>query len=106
MIGNEFYLGHDGPEKRVSVDFLTRDGLWCHAKNVRALAGLQELGCHTFFHDTDDVTLTSRGFLWTFPGKELTPFSICVLPERHAPRGSKLPTAAGVCSDYIGDWIF
>ena len=27
---------------------------------------------HCFRHQEDDVTLTSRGYMWTYPGKPLT----------------------------------
>ena len=30
----------------------------------------------------DDVTITSKGYLWTFPGKKIFKKSICVLPEK------------------------
>ena len=56
------------------------------------------LGGHVFWHQEDDVTLTSRGFLWTYPGKYLTPHSICVMPER---ANYETIDCAGVCTDFI-----
>jgi hypothetical protein len=57
-----------------------------HAKNVQALAELltlsKTLGFKCFFHDTDDYTITSDGYIWAYPGKELVTGSICVMPER------------------------
>jgi hypothetical protein len=99
---NEFWLGHDAPQEKIPTLFLTNEKIWCHAKNISALKDMVEIGIHCFFHDSDDVTLTSRGFLWTFPGKRLTSMSVCVLPER----GGFDPNCAGVCSDYILKYVF
>ena len=53
---------------------------------------------HCFWHQEDDVTLTSKGFMWTYPGKPLTDKSICVLPEKN----NQIPKKAlGICSDCI-----
>ena len=51
---------------------------------------------HCFWHQEDDVTLTSEGYMWTYPGKELTTNSIAVLPEEEIE-----VEVAGICSDYI-----
>ena len=77
---------------------MVREGLWCHAKNIAALEELTSLGAHVFWHQEDDVTLTSRGFLWTYPGKDLTSKSICVMPEKAK---YKTIECAGICTDYI-----
>ena len=91
-----YWLGHDEPQYLVKKDFLKGDGLWCHAKNIEGLYSMLKDEIHCFFHQEDDVTLTSRGFFWTYPGKELTESSIAVLPD------SK-PTVKvkGICSDFI-----
>jgi len=51
---------------------------------------------HCFWHQEDDVTLTSKGYLWTYSGKELTENSIAVLPEKKPD-----VEVAGICSDYV-----
>ena len=96
-IDKQFWLGHDKPQYKVSEGFLEHPNLWCHAKNIQALYIMDKnYHIHCFWHQKDDVTLTSRGFFWTYPGKELTKSSIAVLPD------SK-PTVKvkGICSDYI-----
>jgi hypothetical protein len=96
-IDNQFYLGHDEPRYLVKEDFLKKDGLWCHAKNIDALNRMIDNGrTHCFWHQEDDVTLTSEGYLWTYPGKQLTSNSIAVLPEGNVP-----DDIAGICSDYV-----
>lgn len=91
------FLGHDEPVVKTNIDFLLNENLWVHAKNIEALHDLVEAGAHCFFHDRDDATLTSRGFLWTYPGRKLTSMSICVMPEW----GRFDSVAAGVCSDFV-----
>ena len=72
--------------------------LWCHAKNIDAFKKMLQRGIHCFWHQEDDVTLTSNGYIWTYPGKQLTTKSICVLPEKV--NYNKFD-CAGICSDYI-----
>ena len=97
--GNGWALGHDGPRYEVAPEFLLQPGLWCHAKNIDGLARMVRLGVHCFWHQRDDVTLTSRGELWTFPGQQLTQDSICVMPERAEYSASDLRHCKGICSD-------
>lgn len=99
--GNEFYLGHDGPETLIKLEFLRNDKLWCHAKNMDSLAAMMSESIHCFWHQTDDVTLTSRGYLWTYPGKPLTENSICVMPELNE---QPIENSVGVCSDFIDNY--
>ena len=82
FIKNNFFLGHDGPQFKVDSKFLEDQKLWCHAKNSDALKELSKINCHFFWHNTDDYTITSKGYIWTYPGKELFTQSICVLPEK------------------------
>tara|TARA_Y100000310_G_scaffold282070_1_gene303044 strand:- start:850 stop:1290 length:441 start_codon:yes stop_codon:yes gene_type:complete len=80
-IDGKYVLGHDTPDYQVSKDFLLNDKLWCHAKNIDGLLMMSTSNIHCFWHQQDDVTLTSLGYLWTYPGNMLTPYSICVMPE-------------------------
>jgi hypothetical protein len=105
-VAGKWYLGHDEPQHLVNWDYLLNSKLWCHAKNIEALKIMLVLGMHCFWHQNDDVTLTSRGYIWTFPGRRLTENSICVMPEMNG--GIKPNEAAGICSDYIDlykEWV-
>ena len=73
---DNFYLGHDKPEYKISKSFLENKNLWCHAKNLKALEKLQKLKTKYFWHQEDDYTLTSNGYIWTYPGKNLSKKSI------------------------------
>ena len=104
-IDERYYLGHDEPQYEVDLDFLKMNGFWCHAKNIEALYKMTSEGVHCFWHQEDDVTLTSNGFLWTYPNKDLTPNSICVLPEVQEDFfASVYIEFAGICSDYISKY--
>lgn len=99
------YLGHDEPEYEVPFKWLIefQDYLWCHAKDIPVFRMLLDLGMHTFMHDQDDATLTSKGYIWTYPGKQLVPGAIAVLPE------DKLlynmgTWIGGICSDRVEDY--
>ena len=93
----KFSLGQDEPQYIINKNFLKNPKVWCRAKTITTLYYLLNLGVISFFHDNDAVTLTSNGYMWTYPGKMLTKKSICVLPEKgHFPE-----KCAGICSDYI-----
>ena len=95
-IFGSYFLGHDEPQYLVKKDFLKNEHLWCHAKNIRGLYSMLEDSIHCFWHQEDDVSLTSDGYLWTYPGKELTKNSIAVLPEEKPD-----VEIAGICSDFV-----
>ena len=95
------YLGHDQPQYLIDLSFLNNERFWCHCKNIDALHYLLEEGIRCFFHSTDDVTLTSDGYIWTYPGKKITKKSICVLPEKSY--HNTIDLAAGICSDYVNN---
>src|SRR3989338_965458 len=80
-INQRWWLGHDQPQYKIDLKFLKTKGLWCHAKNVQALVKLLVAGIHCFWHENDERALTSKGFIWTYPGQELGENSIAVMPE-------------------------
>ena len=99
-----FFLGHDLPEHEVSYDwfFIWGERLWIHCKNVDCLSSLApqpELNC--FWHETDTVTLTSKKYIWAFPGNQPIYGSIAVLPERN---NDDISLCTGVCSDVIANY--
>lgn len=99
---NGWWLGHDEPKYKCNRKDLR--AYWCHAKNIESLYKLREKNIHCFWHDKDDVTLTSSGWIWTHPTKKLTKKSICVMPEYSNYKNTELKNCAGICSDYIGKY--
>jgi hypothetical protein len=96
-----WFLGHDGPTYGVDEQFLYTRGLWIHAKNIEALYELSFTNLNYFWHQEDDYTLTSKGFIWTYPGKTLTKTSICVMPEWKYDVSKFNMNCYGVCSDFV-----
>jgi len=107
LINSELFLGHDHPQYKINIDFLVdiKDKLYCHCKNIDALnyiiTNYPSINC--FFHDRDDCVLTSNNLIWTFPGKQLTNKSICVMPEYVNQEPDNI--CYGICSDYINKYI-
>lgn len=98
-IDGEWFLGHDKPSEKISFSFLKREGLWIHCKNIEALTQLHgEENINYFWHEEDDVALTSKGYMWVYPGKQPIPNSIAVLPEKFE---DDISQALGVCTDYV-----
>lgn len=109
----KFYLGHDKPQYLVSWYWLAKhmEYLWIHCKNLDALDKFCNTGGYNFFwHDTDRFTLTSKKFIWTYPGQPYSPKSIIVMPESmkvfptfQTELGDmKAFNCHGICSDYVG----
>jgi hypothetical protein len=96
---DSFFLGHDNPTYKIEESFLENKNFWCHAKNLDSLVRmLKNPKIHSFWHQEDDYTVTSKGIIWTYPGKPLTLNSICVLPKWV--EGQKI-NCLGICSDFI-----
>lgn len=62
------YFGHDEPVEAADLQFLQREGVWCHAKNLEELELLLDMRTNCFWHDKDTVTLTSQKYIWCYPG--------------------------------------
>lgn len=97
------WLGHDNPQYSIDFGWLIdrRNHLWIHCKNIDAALYIKSNSdfLNYFWHNKDDMTLTSLGYFWTHPGKKLTKFSIAVLPEIN--KFDDLSICFGICSDYI-----
>lgn len=104
-INEILFLGHDQPNQEVNLSFLNsfKNKLWIHCKNIEALFYLKtDFNC--FFHHSDDAVLTSRNYIWTYPGKKLFKTSIAVLPEGKYHK-DELEICSGICSDNINLYL-
>lgn len=97
-INGNFFLGHDKPTDKISIGFLKNDKLWCHAKNFNALTNMLDNNIHCFFHDNDHYTLTSKNYIWAYPGIDGGKMTIAVKPEG---KNLDLKKFSGICSDQI-----
>lgn len=100
-VDNDLYLGHDQPQYKIDKSFLEKIEFesWVHCKNLEAIKFLQseDLNLNYFWHQNDDFTLTSWGYVWTYPGKET--FSNSVIVDLSAKPNTNLE-AFGICTDY------
>jgi hypothetical protein len=102
---DKFMLGHDKPQYTFPFDLLEKfyTKLWIHCKNIEAITKIKhnyELNTRLnyFWHEHDTITLTSKGYIWAYPGKQPIQNSIAVMPELGNDDISK---CGGVCSDFI-----
>lgn len=72
--------------------------MWIHCKNFEALDyfSKQKENYNYFWHQEDDFTITSKGFIWTYPGKEVGDLSVIVDLE-----GDSVYNCYAICSDYL-----
>lgn len=104
-----FYLGHDDFQYHVPMTWLFkwRDNLWIHCKDLESLDVIcnSPVDFHYFWHQNDDYTLTSKNYIWTYPGKPYTSKSIIVMPEWSKNIDEFVDLRAydcfGICSDYV-----
>ena len=98
------FLGHDGPEYEIGETFLFdfSSKLWIHCKNLKALEFSLEYrnALKSFWHQNDAYTLTSNGYIWTYPGQHVIRQSILVDLHPHALRRVQ-ESIYGICADYL-----
>lgn len=106
----KLYLGHDEPQYPITWFWLGKyiANLWIHCKNIEALYEFSHgtSGFNYFWHQEDDFTLTSKNYIWTYPGKTYTSKSIIVMPEWETDVNEFVDLRAyncySICSDYVG----
>lgn len=89
---NELWLGHDNPEYKVDLEWLSRSHRrLIHAKdgatfayliNESAKAGLD---LNVFYHTVEDYALSTKGWIIVHPNRPLVEGSICMMPEMTNP---------------------
>jgi hypothetical protein len=97
---SKIFLGHDEPQYEIDVFWLEerKNKLWIHCKNIDAVVFFNNIkDFHYFWHQNDDVTLTSKSYIWAYPGKQPIQNSIAVMPEIFEDNTS---SCLGVCTDF------
>ena len=103
-VKGDLWLGHDWPDHRVTPEWMQDYAQYCifHCKNWEAILAMQQAKQHYFWHQGDEYTLTSEGFVWVYPGRpsphtkdfiECEP-SLTEFPETWV-------NNYGICSDYV-----
>ena len=101
------WLGHDEPQYSVTWWWLAgrSEHLWIHCKDITTLHTFTNAtsGYNYFWHQEDDFTLTSKQYIWTYPGKPYTSKSVIVMPEWNEPNWDTLrvTNCYGICTDYV-----
>jgi hypothetical protein len=100
-INNKLFLGHDLPQYETTLEFLKSYSgkLWIHCKNIHALNFLLQFKeLNIFWHQNDDYTITTGGYIWAYPGKYTLSNCIIVMPEWV---NYKIGECVGICSDSL-----
>lgn len=109
-VNEDFYLGHDKPTYKIPITFLLnrKKSLWVHCKNLECLSILSNFGLNYFWHQTDDFTVTSQEFIWTYPNKRVAYTNQVILDfSETVPYGFYRSSGIyGVCVDYVEEKIF
>lgn len=111
MINSIFYLGHDSPDYCVSMEWINdrENNLWIHCKDLNTLGefSMNQYNLNYFWHQEDDYTLTSKGFIWTYPGKKVSSSrGVLVMPEWSGTvENYNKYNCYAVCTDYVCDLI-
>lgn len=100
-INGKLLLGHDKPLYEVSLKWLEnfKEHLWIHCKNIEALNCVKNK-FNAFGHNIDDYVLTSKNYIWVYPGKELVDNCITVLPENSNYNLKEISKSFGICTDF------
>ena len=104
-VNDKFYLGHDTFQYEIDISWIDDRAhkLWVHCKNIEVLEFLNKYNydINYFWHENDTVTLTSKNYIWAYPGKQSIKNSIAVLPEIY---NDNLNNCLGICSDFIQNY--
>ena len=104
----KLYLGHDKPQLIITIEELRmiKNKVWVHCKNLQAFSFFRQIDeeFNYFWHEEDSYTLTSKGYIWAYPGKQLSQECICVMPEINYPTNKmkdlRKLSISGICTDY------
>jgi hypothetical protein len=101
-LNHKIYLGHDFPQHEVDEDYIRSisDKAWFHCKDFGAIEffSSNKHEYNYFWHESDKFTLTSKGFIWTYPGEQTSINSVIV---DLSPDAKQNNNCYGVCSDYV-----
>lgn len=100
-VDGKLLLGHDSPQYPVDVKFLKNEKLLCHAKNRDAFEYMLQFDdIHSFWHQEDEYTLSSRRIPIIYPNKPLVAGGIAMIRDYYTETDYSL--CYGICSDYVG----
>jgi hypothetical protein len=102
-LNHKIHLGHDFPQYEVDEDYIKSisDKAWFHCKDFESIKFLSsnKHDYNYFWHESDKFTLTSKGFIWTFPGEQTSENSVIVDLSPDAKQNNA--GCYAICSDYV-----
>ena len=106
---NSLWIGHDKPQYNISWEWIFKKSeyLWIHCKDILTMNQfcLNQNNFNFFWHQNDDYTLTSKKYIWTYPGKKYTSKCVIVMPELTINLNDfskpKSHNVYGICTDYV-----
>lgn len=104
---NKLWLGHDEPKYTVDITFLYGPKMLVHAKNHEAFELLLYYNeiIHSFWHENDAYTLSSKGIPIVYPGKPLIRNCILMYNKTCNYTNEELKKCYGICADNIMDFV-
>lgn len=99
MYDNQLYFGHDEPQEAVDLEFIHNSNVWCHAKNLDAMCVLIEMNTNAFWHQNDNITITTRNYIWCFPGIHINSRRAIWLDLHDRPLPNKIENIHAICGD-------
>lgn len=104
-VNNILYLGHDRGLNVIDHSFINKykDKLWLHCKDLKTLEmfyrfDMIDKKLNYFFHNSDKLVITSKGYAWMHYSVIPIFGSIAVLPEIYE---NNILNCIGICSDVI-----
>ena len=95
-------FGHDKPQYYVRPDQFNKilPNAWMHCKSLKTLKHflIFHPNQRFFWHQSDDFTITSNKYIWTYPNKDITEISILV--DLDLSSGADYDKLYGICTDY------
>lgn len=95
-----WWSGHNNPKYKIDLSIIKE--CLCHAKNKEALIKLKENRLHYFWHENDQYTITSKGFIISHVNTKDVSGCIVMSPELNSKRS--IEGCIGVCSDIISEY--
>lgn len=99
---NSIYLGHDFPQSPFDFEIFSsfKEKLWIHCKDTKSLIFFNKFNndFNFFFHENDEATITSKGYIWFHSNTLISNYGILCRPNKKFPKPNE--NYYGYCTDY------
>jgi hypothetical protein len=99
---NKLYFGHDEPQEEIDNELVTRPDVFVHLKDFKSVELLaHRKDINMFWHNNDEMVFTTHGYIWCYPGNNITHTKSIWLCLNDTPIPSVIPDIYGICMDNI-----